>query len=189
MSRRTGHIARLPFEIRTGVNTRLQDGLTYGAVVAWLAEQGHVVSEKNVENWAKPDATTGGCGYQDWLSEQQRLADMQRRREFALQVAKSDPELTMQGAASALASDQMFDLLSGVDVEALRTSASNDPAAYTALLNAVARLNTSSAGLARYQAEVKATKERIEKEIAASKGKGGITRETLERIERELKLL
>src|SRR5438552_2123910 len=62
--RRNGKVARLPHVARTLVNTMLDDGFTYNAIVAKLEELGYPgFLQQNISRWSKG-------GYQTWLIEQ-----------------------------------------------------------------------------------------------------------------------
>jgi len=76
---RIGKIARLPGDIRSQLNSRLQDGAEGRQIVRWLnslpqvkevlAENfdGHPISEQNLSDWRRG-------GYEEWLARQDILA-------------------------------------------------------------------------------------------------------------------
>src|SRR5206468_12289082 len=62
--RRNGKVARLPHAVRRLVNTMLDDGFTYNAIVAKLEQLGYPgFLQQNISRWTKG-------GYQTWLKEQ-----------------------------------------------------------------------------------------------------------------------
>ena len=64
--RLTGKVARLPHLVRTLVNTMLDDGFTYNAIVSKLEQLGYPgFLQQNISRWTKG-------GYQVWLREQEQ---------------------------------------------------------------------------------------------------------------------
>jgi hypothetical protein len=180
--RRTSKISRLPKEFRDVINLMLQDGAAYLKIQQWLALKGHVITEKNISDWYKG-------GYEDWLKEQSRLADMKARREFAMDVVRENEGSKIHEAGLQIAATQIYELLSDFDVESLKEKLAGDPANFSKIVNALTKLSEGGLKYERYRAEVAAAKARIDAELGRAKGKGGITPETLEKIEQELRLL
>jgi len=188
-TRRKGKIAALPFAIRQQVNVALRDGCTYGDVAKMLAGLGYTdITEKNVENWTKP-GDDGTSGYLDWTKEQERLEDLNRKREFALQVVQQHDSGTIHEAAIQLAASQLYEVITEFDLASLKEQLREEPERYQDIVNSLARLSKSGIDYARYRDQVAERKRAIESEIGKARDKGGVTAETLERIERELKLL
>lgn len=181
--KRNGKVAHLEKEHRDLINRMLQDGATYLEIIGALAERGiSGISDQNLINWKDG-------GYQDWLEEQTRLQDMRARREFAMEVVKENQGSHVHEAGLQIAASQIYELLSDFDVETLKEKLSGDPENFARVVNAMAKLSDSGLKYERYHAEVQAAKERMQRELNAAKSKGGITPETLERIEHELRLL
>src|SRR5512138_3401294 len=114
---------------------------------------------------------------------------MRIRREFALDVVKANEGSQIHKAALQVAATQIYELLSDFEVETLKDKLSGDPENYARIVNAIAKLSDSGLKYEKYKAEVAAVKARIEKEISATKNAGGLTRETIDKIEKELRLL
>jgi hypothetical protein len=185
-NRRTGKIARLPFEVRTAVNEKLRDGVAYLAIAKWLFDEGHgkpgEINEQNLTNWKDG-------GHQDWLKEQERLADMQNKREFALQIVKENDGSKLHEANLHLAASQLYDVLTDFDVASLKELLADKPENYAILANSLAKLSKGNIEIQKYKdANARAMAE-VEKAKSVIERGGGLTAETLERIERELKLL
>src|SRR5438477_3126785 len=86
--RPNGKVARLPHLIRALVNTMLDDGFTYKAIVSKLEQLGYPgFLEQNISRWMKG-------GYQSWLAV----------RRFQSALALLDPQ-NCNGAACPLPSD------------------------------------------------------------------------------------
>src|SRR5262245_29061500 len=122
-NRRTGKIARLPKEIRNGVNLMLSDGSTYPQVIQFLEENGHPgFSTENISNWFEG-------GFCDWEREQKRIEEMRARSQMALEMVKSlkaDGESGQDGlmhiteANELIVSSQVNEILSEIDVVKLK---------------------------------------------------------------------
>jgi hypothetical protein len=180
--RRTGKIARLSKDLRDIINLMLRDGATNNEIRDRLSFHKEELNDQNVLNWR-----TGG--YLDWLNEQARLDDMKARREFAMEIVKTNEGSAVHEAGLQIAASQIYELLSDFDVDTLKEKLQGDPENYSRIVNAMAKLSDSGLKYERYHAEVQAAKSRIEAELGRARSKGGITAETLQTIETELKLL
>ena len=190
MSRRTGKIASLPKVLRDQVNTKLRDGVTYAGIIDFLREDCPDLNAENVSHWFKGSGDPeNGSGYQDWLKDQERLDDMKRKREFAMQIVQENEGSKIHEAAVQIAASQIYEVLTDLDPKTIQDKLRDNPEQYSRLINALAKLSDQGIKHQRYKDEVAARKERIQKELDQAKGKGGITKETLRRIEQELNLL
>lgn len=187
-TRRKGKVAGLAHAVRTAINLALRDGATY-ADAARLAPADAGITEKNIENWAKADPTTGTSGYLDWLAEQDRLADMQAKREFALEVVRQNEGSTIHEASLQLAASQLYEVVSEFDLDGLKADLRDSPKNYGLVVDALTKLSKGGLEFAKYRDRVAEQKRRIEAELGKAKAPGGLTPDTIERIERELKLL
>jgi hypothetical protein len=180
--RRKGKVAQLPFATRTEVNTWLRDGITYVEICDRLEKAGFPgFSEQNVSNWKEG-------GHEDWLKEQERLADMAAKREFALEIVKANQGSKIHEASLQLAASQIYDVITDFDPSTLKAALTGDPENYARLVNALSKLSEGGLKYERYRQEVEDRKQKALAEIGRAKS-GGITPETLELIEKELKLL
>jgi hypothetical protein len=182
-NQRTGKIARASFEVRTQVNELMRDGATAAAISAYLASQGITdVNEQNVTNWRQG-------GHQDWLKEQARLAEMAAKREFALEIVKANEGSKLHEATLHIAASQLYDVLEDFDLGNLKQLLAEKPENYANIVNSLAKLSKGALDVEKFKEHVRARKEAIERELGVAKTSGGISPETIERIERELKLL
>lgn len=180
--RRTGKIARLPFETRTMVNEQLRDGLPYAQIIAFLAAKNFPgINEQNLTNWKDG-------GHQDWLKEQERLADMASKREFAMQIVKENDGSTVHEASLHLAASQLYDVLTDFDPSRLKDLLDEKPENYAAIANALAKLSKGNIEVQKYK-DANARALKVIEDAKRGADKGGLSSETIERIERELKLL
>lgn len=182
-NRRTGKIARLPFDVRTEVNQWIRDGLPYPQIIAFLAARGHAdINEQNLTNWKEG-------GHQDWLKEQERLADMASKREFAMQIVRENDGSKLHEANLHLAASQLYDVLTDFDPQRLKDLLDEAPENYANIANSLAKLSKGNIEIQKYRdANARAMAE-VEKAKQIVQRGGGLTAETLEKIERELKLL
>jgi len=191
---RTGKIARLRKEHRDKVNEMLRDNASSDRVIKFvltLKDAGErdangdsiqIPNDQNITNWREG-------GFQDWLKEQERLQDMRAKREFALEIVKANEGSMIHEAGLQIAATQIYELLQDFDVKTLKEKLAGDPENYARIVNAIAKLNDVGLKFERYREEVSRRKENIARELNRAKTKGGITPETLEQIEAELKLL
>jgi len=180
---RTGKIARAPFEIRTHVNEMLRDGNTSKAVINFLAGAGITgVNEQNVTNWREG-------GYQDWLAERGRFEQLAADRDFAMEIVKAGEGSKLGEAAQVLAGSQLFNTLREFDIGALKELLADKPENYAQIVNALSKISQSQLAVQKYRDLVAASKAAIEAAMREGKSKGGFSTETIEKIERELKLL
>jgi hypothetical protein len=179
MAYRKGKVARLPMDQRRVVNEMLRDGKPYAAIMAWVASTAKIkLNDQNITNWKDG-------GHQDWLKSQERLEDMASKREFALELVKANEGSKIHEATLQIAASQMYDLLTDFDVSALKELLAEKPGLYPKVVNGIAKLSKEALGYERFRGEVKRQLGDAKK-VAA---KGGLTPETIERIERELHLL
>ena len=180
--RRNGKIARLPFTVRTTVNEKLRDGVTYSSIILWLAEEGHQgINEQNLSNWKEG-------GHADWLREQERLADMQARREFAMKIVEENRGSSVHEANLHLVAGQIYEALSDFDLGGLKELLAEKPEHYAELVGAIAKMSKANVEVQKYKDAVAAAL-KICQEAKKDTGGGGLSAETIERIEKELKLL
>jgi hypothetical protein len=176
-----GRITHLPKMVRDRINQMLQDGLTYAEIAKRITAEGQCVSKWTVGNWRR-------SGHQEWLREQERLEIMSRAREFAIKAAQAEEGAGVYQAGLLQASAQIYELLTNFNTEVLRKKMDDDPAEFNRLVNTLARLADQGLKYERYRAEVAERKANIQKRLASTKP-GGISDETREWIEHELKLM
>jgi len=108
---RRGKVARLPNQIRNLVNTMLNDGASYPAIVRRLAELGYPgFATFNICRWRKG-------GYEDWLAAQDKLDLEKLRAESTAEALKEfkDPS-AFQDASERLAALNIFRALRELDL-------------------------------------------------------------------------
>ncbi len=177
--RRKGKVARLTKELRDVVNLMLLDGTTYVQIVIELEKRGEAgFNAQNICNWH-------GGGYVDWLKQHERLEQMRLQRDAAIDLVKDNQGSTVTEAALHLASAQAYEVLADFDLSAFKEAMTENPAIYPKLINGLSKISKEVLGYERFREQVKAKLSEVKAQVAS----GGLTAETIERIERELKLL
>lgn len=178
--RRIGKIARLPANIREEVNEMLYDGLEYNRIIDWLNEQGHPgIAPKNLTNWKEG-------GYEDWLIHCQRLAELEVKSNYAVEVAQQADPSKFQHATVNLTCLQFFEMLNRFDPLKLAASLQVKPEKYPALINSLARFTREFVGLKRFHEELH---DKAKAEAARNAlDEGGLDAEGAARILRALRI-
>ena len=183
-NRRTGKVARLNFDLRTRVNQMLRDGRTYAEIAA-AVKQEDPAADLNAENIS---AWKDG-GHRDWLREQSRLDDLRVQQEFAADLVRAGEGSLIHEASLQLAASQIYDVLSDFPLRELKGFMAENPENYPKLVRALSKLSEGGLKYERYRDEVAERRRKIEAELGKARDKGGLAPETLEAIERELRLL
>ena len=176
-NQRTGKIARLDFALRHTVNAMIRDNRPYAEIMQFLGEKGITgINDQNLTNWKQG-------GHQDWLRQQDRLADMERKREFAFEIAKENEGSKIHEAGLNLAASQIFEMLQDFDPAVMKEMLAEDPENYSKIVTALARISKEALGFERFKQLVSEQKHKIEQALNLAKSKGGLTPDTLKQIE------
>lgn len=212
---RLGKIARLPETIRAELNTRLRDGQLGPQILPWLNSHpavvevltehfsGQPINAQNLSDWRQG-------GYEEWQEKQDKTYRIKELASFAARLAQANSTSIAEGAA-AIASGKLLELLeAGSDPEAMDLEALGDVVSSLTSLRS-AEIAQQRADLDReklkrkdeeialakaqfeqrlkeYQDKVAAQKQQIENALTSARS-GGITPETLEKIEQAARLL
>ncbi|MDX1951497.1 MAG: hypothetical protein SFY81_04895 [Verrucomicrobiota bacterium] len=188
-NRRTGKIARLPKVIRDQVNVMIRDGVKYPAIIAFLEAEGHPgILEQNLTNWVQTSDSNESSGYLDWQREQERLEDMKAKRELALEIVQQNEGSRLHEATLHLAASQLYEVLVDFDLVNLKALLADKPENYAQVVNSLAKLSKGALDIQRYKDHVQAQKEKIQAALNQAKT-GGVTAETLAKIEQEVGFL
>ena len=210
---RISKIARLPHTIREELNRRLLDGQPQGVILPWLNGlpavqevlrqqfQGVPVSEKNLSDWRH-------SGYADWLLRRERTERTKELAHTASELAQANGGNISQGAL-AIIGGHLFELLDA-------TSGKLAPEQLASMVDSLVAIRSTELAKAKgdldreklarkdseielarqkfqqdlreYQDKVAAQKAAIEGELTKARS-GGITPETLARIEEAVRIL
>ena len=133
-TRRNSQIARLPKEVRQHVNEMLDDGSTSLQVTAWLSEQGHgEFNEMVISRWRNG-------GYQDWLTNQERIAEREYKHELAQQQAATGDPVYHDAGVNIIA-QEFYDAFSRLNFEELTAKARENPDKLIRLLQIFIQFN------------------------------------------------
>src|SRR6266404_611353 len=116
---RNGKIAKLSKELRELLNHMLAEGATGAVIIDRFAERGISLNHENISNWKHG-------GYQDWVLEQEWIAESNLQRESASNLLDSGDETKFQQAVIQLAITQIFQALK-------KGKLNDDPSNYTRL--------------------------------------------------------
>jgi hypothetical protein len=175
-------VARLPNDARQEISKMLLDGATYREIMEAMAAKGIRLQKNALTTWMRG-------GHQDWLAVEERLTNIERLRDFALRVVKSSEGTVVQEAAMKVAAAQIYELLMNYDPKVLnKRLKEGDTSDYAKLVNVMARLNDGGLKQEKYRDEVAERKERILAALEAAK-RGGLTKEELANVEKEMNLL
>lgn len=176
------------------VNEQLRDGLPYAQIIAFLAAKGFDGAwlkskgfkpeweEQNFTNWLEG-------GHKDWLKEQERLADMAAKREFAMQIVKENDGSRLHEANLHLAASQLYDVLTDFDPQRLKDLLDEAPENYAAIANALAKLSKGNIEVQKYKDHVATQKAKILETIDSQAKKGGVSDEARQQIREAAALL
>ena len=135
-NRRTGKIARLPYELRNNVNLWLRDGASSQLIIQRLDEAGHPgINEVNITHWYKG-------GHQTWLQTQDRISQLSARREAAMEMVKAvsrDGTVTLADANEMTLASMINETLADYDVANLKGLLGDDPKKFFDLAMTIAR--------------------------------------------------
>lgn len=153
---RKGKIARIPYAIRTALNTRIRDGQPGSKILPWLNALPRVrealiahfnsepISDANLSAWR-------AGGYQYWLLQQERMDRIRSLSQLALDMAK---------AAGGSPSEPACAIAGGRIMEVLESISDDDLAkllpAITALRNAESKKIAAQAAARRADVSEKA---------------------------------
>src|SRR6266850_1015941 len=130
--RGNGNVARLPKSVRDQINTWMLDGISYPDIIGRLGEQGKHLKPDHLYQWKKR-------GYQDWLVQQDWLAERRARRESAADLIEDCDATQLNQSALHLGTLYVFDALRGLRAGSLDDKLGGDSAAFARLLNALSR--------------------------------------------------
>jgi hypothetical protein len=172
--RRTGKVARLSARHRHRLNRMIRDGIPYKLIISKLGKPGKALIPNNLSEWKKG-------GYIDWLDRQERLEAPAAKLLCASDFVRHHPNANIHEASLQIAVSQIFDLLLRLDPAQLQSLVQADPQSFIRLLNTLPRLTRG--GLQCLRQRLKLADRKAHLKSSRSTKKGGLTSETLRRIE------
>jgi len=133
-----GKIAELPKALRDQINQMLDDGLSYRKIAEKLKASGAdlpqgPISKSSISRWQDN-------GYQRYLEQQQRLAEVRANREAALDMVAAGDTTALPEADLQLIASQYYDLFAQNQAQLIKQKLAEEPLHYPRFLNAFARL-------------------------------------------------
>src|SRR6266481_9582057 len=143
-TRGNGFVARLPRAIRDQLNQMMLDGVPYADVIERLGEQGKHLKPDHLYQWKKR-------GHQDWLVQQDWLAERRARRESAADLIEDCDATQVNQSALHLGTLYIFDARRDLRAGSLDNKLGGDSAAFARLLNALSRASRETLQLQKYR--------------------------------------
>ena len=146
-----GKIAQLPKTLRDQINQMLDDGLTYRKISQKLQASGAefpkgLISPMNISRWKQN-------GFQRYLEQQQRLAEVRANREAAQDMVNDGDTTVLPEADLQLIASQYYDLFANNQAQLIKQKLAEDPLHYPRFLNAFARLTREILKLKHHREE------------------------------------
>jgi hypothetical protein len=195
MKRRAANsrIGRLSRELRELVNRMLGEARPAAEIVARLHDLGRTeLTEGNVESWRE-------SGYLDHLDQLERMHQIRLRSEASLEMVKAvtqDGRMPISEANDLLLASLVAQTLESFDPDSLREALAEDPKKFFNLASTVigqaaerAKREKLELQFAKFRDQVDERRRRLEASLQEASRTGGITAETLEKIQEQLKLL
>ena len=126
------------------INIWLRDGVTYPEIIKQLGDQGKDLTVDNVSQWKKR-------AHQDWLLEQAFLERTRIRQDSASDLGHDYDASELNHAALQLGSLHIFEALRDLGPGTLDQKLGGDSAAFTRLLNCLARVSKETMLLQKYR--------------------------------------
>ena len=142
--RGNGNVARLPKSTRDQINHWMLDGVSYPDIIGRLGDQGKHLKPDHLYQWKKR-------GYQDWLVQQDWLAERRARRESAADLIEDCDATQVNQSALHLGTLYVFDALRDLRAGSLDDKLGGDSAAFARLLNALSRASRETLQLQKYR--------------------------------------
>jgi hypothetical protein len=144
--RRTGKIARLPRPLRDKISQMIDDGLPYEDIAQKVkAESGIKLDYHRLSVWMRG-------GYKDWLEDQRRVKEMDKNREFALNVVKRSKGKAVAEAGLDVAASQLYELLNEFDFAGLKKELTEKPEAYPVIVGILTKVSEGGLKFERHRA-------------------------------------
>ncbi len=186
-------VGRLPRALRDGVNQRLAEAVPAAEIAAWLNAEGRPeIVEANVENWRQ-------SGYLDYLDRVERLNQIRLRSEASVEMVQAiarQGKVPITEANDILLASVIHEALESFDPAMLRDALEENPRRFFNLAAAVGgqaaercRREKLELELEKFRDAVAERRRKLEETLRAAARGGGLSPETLARLQAEMKLL
>ena len=188
-----GRIGRLTSDLRTEVNRMIGEARPAAEIAAWLSQRGHPgVTENQIDAWRN-------SGYLDHLRHVERLDAIRLRSEASVEMVKAiarQGKIPIGEANDILLASLIAEALESFDPESLKEALAEDPKRFFSLASAVTgqaaervRREKLELEFEKFRETLAERRRKIESSLQEAARTGGITPETLARIQEELQLL
>lgn len=153
--RGNGKVARLPKVLRDQINSMLDDGVSYKAIIQKLEQSlPYPLSEMNISRWKD-------FGYQAYLRQQQWRDEMQHAHEDLADLDQTAAGPKVQETVIQVGITEIFLALRKGDLR-------NSPADFTRVLNSLSRLSREALVTRKYADQQAKEKAEARREAAAA---------------------
>jgi hypothetical protein len=142
--RGNGFVARLPKTIRDQLNQMMLEGVSYPQIIKRLGDPASHLKPDHLSEWKKR-------GHQDWLVQQDWLAERRARQEYAADLIQDCDATQVNQGALHLGTLYIFDALRDLRAGSLDDKLGGDCAAFARLLNALSRASRETLQLQKYR--------------------------------------
>jgi hypothetical protein len=142
--RGNGFVARLPKTMRDQLNQMMLDGVSYPEIIKCLGDPASHLKPDHLYQWKKR-------GHQDWLVQQDWLAERRARQESAADLIQDCDATQANQGALHLGTLYIFDALRDLRAGSLDDKLGGDCAAFARLLNALSRASRETLQLQKYR--------------------------------------
>jgi hypothetical protein len=142
-------IAKLPKPLRDLINSSLDDGLPAREIIQKLQASSdpllpYTITEVDISRWKS-------TGYQRYLAQQDHLDSIEASREAALEMVRTNNNLSLPQATLQVIASQCFEILGDFSPAAVKQKLAEDPLKYTSFLHVFARLTREIVHLEKFQ--------------------------------------
>jgi hypothetical protein len=175
--RRNGKVARKPKLVRDKINILMNDGIPYKQIIAALGDDGLDLNEDSLSNW-RPG------GHQDWLKEQEALAEWSAKWEFGQDLVNRGHGLTIHQVVNQMLASQIHDAINDAGPSVIQNALQADPRNIIPLIQAIAGLTQAELDSERFR-----LLEAVQRPSPTGADPKSIKPETIRKIEQDLNLL
>jgi hypothetical protein len=159
-------IAKLPKPLRDLINSSIDDGLPAREIIQKLQASTDPqlpcpITEVDISRWK----TTG---YERYLAHQDHLDSIEAAREAALEMVRTNNNLSLPQATLQVIASQCFEVLADFSPAAIKQKLAEDPLKYTSFLHVFARLTREIVHLEKFhEARAAAEIEKLKRDSKA----------------------
>jgi hypothetical protein len=175
--RRNGFVARKTKLVRDRLNILMRDGLTYKEIITELGNDGAGLTEGSLTSWRHG-------GHQDWLKEQEALAEWSGKWEFAKDLVDRDHGLTIHQVLNQTLASHIHEVINDAGPSVIHNALNADPRNIIPLIQAISALSQAGLDCERYR-----HLDTAQNQSPTGSDPKSIKSDTIKKIEKDLNLL